>query len=292
MSLDVDFTIFALGRNLCSIEQEARNLLSSVSEEVKRDFSQDKFNELSDQISSLGVKSTLLLENDPPEGINKENGSHLRSGCRIEILLRHTENRLIQWKPPKPDVNKDSDWDTIKSAELLIGDICNMPSLPHAYCTKQEVQYVLTKVEKVVAAINTKFGLLDTISDLLLGSIVKHKLSNSILTDLNKMKAPLTWTNIRKSLHQFISSAEEVESNRLRSNRLTCYSCRRYHSLLFCPTFHFMAVADRWKVIKQVNICANCFSARHSADTCDKPSMCRNCDEAHNTLLHSTSNSF
>lgn len=291
MSLDADFTIFAVGRNLCSIEQEAQTLLSSVSEHVKHEFVQEKFNELSDKISSLGVKSTLLLENDLPEEMNQEICSYRRSGCRIETILRHADNRLIEWKPPKPEV-KQIDSDAVESVELLIANICNMPSLPHSYCTKQEVQVVLTKVEEAVTAINTKFGLLDIISDLLLGSIVKPKLSRSILSDLNKKKAPLTWTKIRKVLRQFISSAEEVESTRFRSNRPTCYACRRHHILLFCPTFHFMTVADRWKVVKQTNICANCFSARHSADACEKPFRCRTCGEAHNTFLHATNTCF
>lgn len=292
MSIDAEFTIFAIGRSLCSVEKEARKLLSSVNKVVESDFSEDVFNELFGRTAFLGLKRTHLLESDPPEEINKETGSHRRSANRIERLLRHAEKRLVLWKPREPEVDKHLDVEDIKSVELLIEDICNMSSLSNFYCTKQEMQNVLITVDKAVDAITSKFGSLDTISDLLLGSIVKNKLCSSIFSDLNKTNSPMTWTNIRKALHEWMTSIEEAESKKLKSHRPTCYACRKYHILLFCPNFQYMTSVNRWKLVKQVNICANCFSAHHLADNCDKLFRCSTCGEAHNSLLHSTKNPF
>ena len=71
--------------------------------------------------------------------------------------------------------------------------------------------------------------------------------------------------------------------------RAKCFICGLGHKLVDCRRFQYMHVNERWNVIKQGRICANCCSqTNHESRTCYLPPQCRenNCHKKHHTLLH------
>lgn len=287
MSIEEDFTVFACGRCLRSLEQDSRKLLSTIKETIKDNLTSKAFNEFLEKITQLRAKAIRLLEAVHAEDIGEETITHRRLGKRVDMHLRHAEQRLQKWKLLVSQVEKAAEDESMRGVEQHIQDIFNVKDFSDYFCTIEEMQKVLKNVDKAVEAIESKFGPMDPVCNLLIGRMVQTKLCRSILDQLKSKKVLMTWSNIRKSLQDWIKSSEEIESMRINQSRpATCYACRKHHILLFCPEFRYMNLSDRWKLIKRVKICANCFSAHHSSNNCNKPYRCTTCGECHHTLLH------
>lgn len=66
----------------------------------------------------------------------------------------------------------------------------------------------------------------------------------------------------------------------------TCSVCSEAHFVYHCPTFLQMSVDDRFKQVREKQLCFNCLRKSHSVNACTSQSRCRVCQLAHNTLLH------
>ncbi|EJY57435.1 AAEL016979-PA [Aedes aegypti] len=287
MSIEEEFTVFACGRCLRSIEQDSRILLKTIKEKVKDNLSPVEYNEFQGKIPQIRSKCDRLLEMILEEENYTETVPYRRLARRINTRLHHAEQRLQKWNSLRTDSEKLNDVESIRSVERYIQDIFNMKGSSDYFCTRQEMQNVLAQVDKAVDGIESKFGSLDPICDSLIGRVVRDKLCRSILDQLERKDVLTTWSNIRKMLIDWIATEDEIESRKVKPRqKATCYVCRKQHILLFCPEFRFMSVSERWKLVKKVKVCANCFNARHSSENCDKLFRCKSCGECHNNLLH------
>jgi hypothetical protein len=64
----------------------------------------------------------------------------------------------------------------------------------------------------------------------------------------------------------------------------------KLHWLIKCKTLIGQEVNTRYKTIRKLELCHNCFSPDHKARDCKRPSKCKiaGCDYKHHTLLHQT----
>jgi len=65
-----------------------------------------------------------------------------------------------------------------------------------------------------------------------------------------------------------------------------CFNCRGDHYLSECSKFKSLNLPAKFNIIKDKQLCANCFGPRHSAANCHKSIRCNNCNQKHHTLLH------
>lgn len=64
-----------------------------------------------------------------------------------------------------------------------------------------------------------------------------------------------------------------------------CQLCDKDHYLARCPAFLEKSIADRTALVKEKNLCLNCFRYGHTSQVC-RSSKCRSCGQTHNTALH------
>lgn len=68
-----------------------------------------------------------------------------------------------------------------------------------------------------------------------------------------------------------------------------CIACKsKDHFATDCPTFIKMSIADRYKLVKDMEACICCLKKNHSAKDCRTKgdNKCKKCEQVHNTLLH------
>lgn len=70
-----------------------------------------------------------------------------------------------------------------------------------------------------------------------------------------------------------------------------CPSCHGQHYLGRCPEFLQLGIDKRIELVKSSKSCLNCLGRNHSASNCNSESRCRNCNQAHHSLLHISSSS-
>ncbi|XP_022913108.2 uncharacterized protein [Onthophagus taurus] len=98
-------------------------------------------------------------------------------------------------------------------------------------------------------------------------------LSSSITTAPNKCQKRST----------FLST----NNNSTSSVRLPrCIACKDSHLLIKCQTFASKTPEQRFALIKNHNLCLNCFSSKHMMTNCPSQSSCKTCQKRHHTLLH------
>ena len=61
------------------------------------------------------------------------------------------------------------------------------------------------------------------------------------------------------------------------------------HFLAYCPRYQSLAPAEKYNLVKQHKLCINCWSSRHSRNTCTSERRCQQCRGFHHTWLHDPS---
>ncbi|XP_071577042.1 uncharacterized protein [Temnothorax nylanderi] len=79
-----------------------------------------------------------------------------------------------------------------------------------------------------------------------------------------------------------------VQSHAANASSTKCPMCQKTHFLSACPDFHNKSVAQRRDLAKKYHCCYNCLSTRHTRDACSSKNTCRQCQQKHHTLLHTT----
>lgn len=69
------------------------------------------------------------------------------------------------------------------------------------------------------------------------------------------------------------------------SKQSLCLKCEGDHRLFMCPNFISLSVKSRYRFVKTLNICINCLY-KHKGKQCESKRTCKQCNKAHNTLLH------
>ena len=70
-------------------------------------------------------------------------------------------------------------------------------------------------------------------------------------------------------------------------SKKTCPICEEEHNAYHCDKFKAMTVDQRKKAVIDKRLCYNCLTANHRSRQCKSRVRCRECNRAHNTLLHS-----
>lgn len=78
---------------------------------------------------------------------------------------------------------------------------------------------------------------------------------------------------------------------RLISKTKQCPMCKGQHLLGDCLEFRGMTTSTRWNHAKECRLCRNCLQDTHHRRKCPSKGRCRECDEAHHTLLHTAPSS-
>ncbi len=73
---------------------------------------------------------------------------------------------------------------------------------------------------------------------------------------------------------------------------LPCFVCNNFHKVLECEKFRTMNPSQRWEVIREKKVCANCFYRGHLSKDCNNKKSCKTCQKKHHTLLHQTNSSM
>lgn len=70
-----------------------------------------------------------------------------------------------------------------------------------------------------------------------------------------------------------------------------CSVCHKgYHKIAFCSKFKSLDSHQRFEVIKNLQLCFNCFSSSHTSSQCSSQYSCRTCgSNKHHSFLHPTS---
>lgn len=69
------------------------------------------------------------------------------------------------------------------------------------------------------------------------------------------------------------------------TNEARCILCKQDHQLVACRKFLESTHNERYRILKEKNICFNCLKPGHQATTCTTGN-CRKCSKTHHTLLH------
>ncbi len=77
---------------------------------------------------------------------------------------------------------------------------------------------------------------------------------------------------------------QRFSSRSLVSSTLSCYNCKKDHSIYVCEDFLNLPVKKRIEFINKAKLCINCL--RHHPPKRCKMGTCRKCNSWHNTLLH------
>ncbi len=94
--------------------------------------------------------------------------------------------------------------------------------------------------------------------------------------------------NFREKRKDGFSAAVEEAATSSSPSR-SCPMCRRDgHSASSCERFKKMTVDDRWKLVKENNLCFRCLGRNHSIKDCRVKWTCKakGCTKKHHTMLH------
>lgn len=69
------------------------------------------------------------------------------------------------------------------------------------------------------------------------------------------------------------------------SNQLTCYYCKKGHTIYHCGDFLQLTPLQRETEVIKRGLCSNCLKPSHKVEQC-KMSNCKKCGKRHNSLLH------
>lgn len=75
-------------------------------------------------------------------------------------------------------------------------------------------------------------------------------------------------------------------SSHVNANAISCYFCKRGHTICKCPEFLKLSVSNRIQEIKKLNYCLNCLRPHDNSQMQCSSTKCKLCGRFHNFLLH------
>lgn len=98
-------------------------------------------------------------------------------------------------------------------------------------------------------------------------------------------------TGSTKPKPSFPSSHMAVTSPTKPKPNLVCSICNGSHFTGYCFKFNRKQPSQRWELVQQYRLCANCLRGSHQLHTCPSEKRCFKCSGKHHTMLHSDSKS-
>ena len=83
----------------------------------------------------------------------------------------------------------------------------------------------------------------------------------------------------------YFTSAGRKETKDVAPKTPQCSECKGFHTLWRCRLFQEKTVKERWEIVKNHQLCFNCFGT-HVARNCRSNGRCKRCNRRHHTLLH------
>ncbi|XP_045471824.1 uncharacterized protein LOC123678716 [Harmonia axyridis] len=132
-------------------------------------------------------------------------------------------------------------------------------------------------------------GELPTVNELL--EFLKQKCEVLEKLEITKNDVKTIEKQFSKFPYNKSNRTEKTRSfNTTTERKLTCYFCKKEHSIYQCEKFRELDIPARIDQVKMLKLCTNCFDPNHINNDC-KRSNCRICKKRHNTLLHLNSKS-
>ena len=90
---------------------------------------------------------------------------------------------------------------------------------------------------------------------------------------------------VRGSASNFSTSASAASSSMI---KYPCKLCQQFHKLFNCDKFREMKPFERFRFVKDNQLCENCLMSNHLVATCRKPSFCSvpGCGKKHTKFIH------
>lgn len=86
-----------------------------------------------------------------------------------------------------------------------------------------------------------------------------------------------------KPKQQFVQQKKDEQKT-----GVSCNMCKQPHPMYRCASFQILNLKERWNKVRELNLCANCFSTNHRAGSLScRSGPCKRCNKGsnHNTLL-------
>ncbi|XP_076659884.1 uncharacterized protein LOC143363167 [Halictus rubicundus] len=82
-----------------------------------------------------------------------------------------------------------------------------------------------------------------------------------------------------------VSSLQATTESSDRPTR-SCLLCQAGHFFSYCPRFRRKSAVQRQELVRQLNLCQNCFKVGHKMADCTSSNSCRVCQSRHHTMIH------
>lgn len=80
--------------------------------------------------------------------------------------------------------------------------------------------------------------------------------------------------------------SQTISTHSVSTGKSECSICKRNYILYQCPSFQSNSIANRYELVKQQRRCFNCLTTNRIVKDCKSERRCRECKQAHYTLLH------
>lgn len=180
----------------------------------------------------------------------------------------------------------DTSMEVIHAINNLGVDTMNWdPILVHILCEKLDTQtytdYMeyrksprqLAKLQEFMDFLEGKFTALEPVTKKKPDNMTLHKPFND------------NQQNYHREYRTNFSKPSYNNAMHIQEHKSSCSFCRQDHDLFKCTKFLSMSPDVQLKHMAQFNICKNCLYY-HSKNYCKSEKRCRECNAAHNTLLH------
>lgn len=118
----------------------------------------------------------------------------------------------------------------------------------------------------------------------------EDKSNNEEIRHQNRFFGPQSQVVVNQplDLRERPSNLRERLGPRAQRNNLICNNCSRSHPMSHCPRFLALTVLERWRRVRSIRVCQNCFTPIHMLSH-PREHRCRRrncrCGRFHNTLL-------
>ncbi|XP_072400226.1 uncharacterized protein [Diabrotica undecimpunctata] len=96
-----------------------------------------------------------------------------------------------------------------------------------------------------------------------------------------------TGKQVKSVFHASSSSNNGIGQSQGRDRAKKCFCCSsNAHKLYTCEKFLSLTGFERWRFVKDKELCINCLYPRHMVSQCNSTKTCMKCNKRHHTLLH------
>lgn len=121
-------------------------------------------------------------------------------------------------------------------------------------------------------------------ADILESLIASHSKSNVYSGSENKKQTNNNVSTPKVHCNVVTNKSSTKSQTKAARPYKACLMCNEKHPLYSCQNFLDLSAEDRFKIVKDKQLCINCMRSGHSVGTCVF-GPCRKCDKKHNSLI-------